>query len=415
MLEHVFRRERVRQRIRDNPIGSVLEQYVAYLVARGHPSSPIHQYDFVAEHFGRWLGPRDINRHQVRQFTERHLSVCRCTTPATGNLNCVRAALNRLLEMVGEQEATTHADEGFIGRVLSQYAHHLESVQGLAAATIGYRLRYARMLLRRGRISRTAQLAELTTDRVRRIITGEGRRCRPSSGQVMACSIRAFLRFLQFQGLVKGDLAAIVPTFANWRLASLPATVSAKELEQLTRACDTTSPIGLRDRAILLCMIELGLRASDVADLRLDGVDLAAGVLRLRRRKQRESAELPMPPRLVAAIRTYLQQGRPHRSPSPNVFVLHRAPRGQAVTSIGVRNIILRRAAEAGLADRIRGSHVIRHSVACRLINAGATLKQIADLLGHRSINTTRIYAKVDLASLLQVALPWPAAQEAKP
>jgi site-specific recombinase XerD len=120
-----------------------------------------------------------------------------------------------------------------------------------------------------------------------------------------------------------------------------------------------------------------------------------------------------MTPRLAMAIRTYLQQGRP-QCPSPNVFVLHRAPRGQAVTAIGIRNIILRRAAEVGLTGRIRGSHVIRHSVACRLINARATLKQIADLLGHQCIDTTRIYAKVDLTSLSQVALPWPAAKEAK-
>jgi integrase/recombinase XerD len=299
MLEQVFRRVRVRQRIRDNPIGPVLERYVAYLVARGHRSSPIHQYVFAAEHFGRWLGKRGINRHRVRLFIERHLSGCHCTTPAAGNLNCVRAALNRLLEMIGTPEATPPSHRGFVRRLLPQYAHHLESVQDLATATIGYRLRYARSLLRRCRIRRTAQLAELTPDGVRRFVCGEGRRCRPSSGQVMACSIRTFLRFLQFQGLVTRDLANAVPTFANWRLAPLPATVSARELERLTRPCDTTSPSGLRDRAILLCLIELGLRASDVADLRLDGVDLAANVLRLRRRKQREPAELPMPPRLT--------------------------------------------------------------------------------------------------------------------
>lgn len=414
MMEHVFRRARVRQRIRDNPIGPVLERFVAYLVARGHQSSPTHQYVFAAEHFGRWLGERDIDRHRVQQFIRRHLPACRCTTPAASNIACVRAALNRLLEMIGTRTTTPPFRQGFVARVLTRYAHHLESVHGLAASTIGYRLRYARTLLRRCRIRQASHLAKLNADRVRRFVCGEGRRCRPSSGQVMACSIRTFLRFLQFQGLVTRDLAVVVPTFANWRLASLPATVSAGELDRLTRPCDTTAPIGLRDRAILLCMIDLGLRASDVADLRLDGVDLITGALRLRRRKQREPAELPMTPRLALAIRMYLQQGRPH-SPSPNLFVLHRAPRGQAVTSIGVRDIIVRRAAQAGLADRIRGSHVIRHSLACRLINAGATLKQIADLLGHQSIDTTRIYAKVDLASLSQVALPWPAAKEAKP
>ncbi len=414
MLEHVFRRSRLRQRIRNNPIGPVLERYVAYLVARGHRLAVVHQYVLAAEHFGRWVGRRRINQHRVRQFIRRHLPVCRCSTPAIRNLNCVRAALNRLLEMVSTGAVTSLVRQSFVEKLLSQYAHHLECVQGLAAQTISYRLRYARRLLRRGRIYRASHLAKLTVDRIRRFVSGEGRRCQPSSGQVIASSIRSFLRFLQFQGLADSNLAAAVPTFANWRLASLPTTVSAAELERLTRAVGTVSPIGLRDRAILLCMSELGLRASDVADLRADGVDVATRVLRLRRRKQRDPAELPMTPRLTAAIRSYLRRGRP-LGPSPNLFLLHRAPCGQAMTSIGVRNVILRRAAQAGLADRIRGSHVIRHSVACRLINAGATLKQIADLLGHRSIDTTRIYAKIDLASLAQVALPWPAAMEVKP
>jgi site-specific recombinase XerD len=161
-------------------------------------------------------------------------------------------------------------------------------------------------------------------------------------------------------------------------------------------------------------MTELGLRAAEVAALDRDGIDLAAGVLRLRRPKERATAELPMTGRLAGAIRLYLRRGRPPCS-TPSLFVVHRAPLGGRLKPIGIRSIITRQAARAGLADQVRGTHVIRHSVATLLINAGASIKEIADLLGHRSIDTTAIYAPVDLRSLARAALPWPGSREVLP
>ena len=114
-----------------------------------------------------------------------------------------------------------------------------------------------------------------------------------------------------------------------------------------------------------------------------------------------------MTPRLAAAINPYLREGRPSTG-SGFLFVTHRAPLGRGLKAIGVRDIVIRRAADAGLAKQVRGTHVLRHSVATALINAGASITEIADLLGHKSIDTTRIYTKVDLQSLARVALPWP-------
>lgn len=120
--------------------------------------------------------------------------------------------------------------------------------------------------------------------------------------------------------------------------------------------------------------------------------------------------ELPMSKRLALALRQYLRRGRPCCQ-SSELFVIHRAPIGQPLKPIGIRGIVVRYAAIAGLAESIRGTHVIRHSVASSLINAGASIKDIADLLGHRSIDTTAIYAKVDLQTLARVAMPWPGAR----
>jgi len=264
------------------------------------------------------------------------------------------------------------------------------------------------------RVQRLGQLRQWTVERIRRFVACQGRRVCPASGQAIASSVRSFLRFLLLHRLIGRDLAASVPSFANWRLASLPKTVSGEDLERLIQATDITSPVGLRDRAIVLCMVDLGMRASDVASLELDGVDLVGRALRLRRPKQRQTTTVPMSQRLASAISAYLRCGRP-QCPSSALFVVHRAPRGKTLTTGGISDVVRRRAVVVGLGHCIHGSYLIRHSAASRWIQAGATLKQIADLLGHRSIDTTSIYAKVDLVALAKVALPWPTSREVKP
>jgi site-specific recombinase XerD len=163
-----------------------------------------------------------------------------------------------------------------------------------------------------------------------------------------------------------------------------------------------------------LCMSELGLRASDVASLEIDGIDLAARVLRLRQRKEREAAVFPMTRRLSSALQVYLRHGRPECA-SAAVFIRHHAPLGKPLTPNGVCQVVLRLASRAELRSRVGGTHILRRSLASRMLNAGATLKQIADFLGHKSIDTTSLYAKVDLATLSRVALPWPGRKGVRP
>jgi site-specific recombinase XerD len=156
-----------------------------------------------------------------------------------------------------------------------------------------------------------------------------------------------------------------------------------------------------------MCLSELGLRGSDVANIEINGIDLANRVLRIRDRKERQAAAFPMTRGLCTALKTYLGHGRPPCA-SAAVFVRHHAPVGKPLTPVGICGVVLRLAHRSGLDDRVHGAHVFRRSFASRLLNAGATLKQIADFLGHTSIDTTTLYAKVDLATLSRVALPWP-------
>jgi site-specific recombinase XerD len=406
MLHQFFRRGSVRSRIEGNPIGPMLGQFVEHLGARGHHAGVLHQYVFAAEHFGNWLRRRSVDAEAVDRFVTGHLPRCSCPKPSPRHAIVVRAALRQLLRALG-LNLSPRKPGGPCARLLLKYEAHLRDVGGLSDATVPYRLRYAREFLDALRVHELGALRDCSPARVVRCVSRAGRRLRASSGQVMASSIRSFLRFLLLHGLVRSDLASAVPSFASWRLATLPAVVTRAELERLVSAVDPSSPNASRDRAVLLCLTELGLRAAEVAAMTTDGVDLVGGVVRLRNPKQRETIEMPIPVRLRDALAVYLRSSRP-KGATPALFVKLRAPIGGPLKPIGIRGIVVRSAARAGLADRVRGSHVLRHSVASELINAGAPLKQIADLLGHRSIDTTALYAKVDLRSLARVALPWP-------
>jgi site-specific recombinase XerD len=408
-MEQIFHRSAVRARVLGNPLGSVLQQYVGYLEGRGHKPSVLHQYVFAVEHFGNWLGAGSISHESVERFMV-HLRKCRCEKPASRTSHCVRAALNRLLGMLGI-ERPGPAARPLVERLLREYEGHLLAVAGLAESTTRYRVVHARNLLQHFAVQRSSQFKNWLATDVADYVARAGQQWKPGSGQQLSSSVRSFLRFLLFKGLVPRDLSPAIPSFANWRLSRLPAVVDRKDLEKLLAAVDATTPIGLRDRGALLCMIDLGLRASDVAAITADGIDLSCNVLRLDHAKERRTSELPMTRRLALALRQYLRRGRP-RCESPELFVIHRAPVGQALKPIGIRDIVVRYAGLAGLAESIRGTHVIRHSVASSLINAGASIKDIADLLGHRSIDTTAIYAKVDLQTLARVAMPWPGARQ---
>ena len=171
--------------------------------------------------------------------------------------------------------------------------------------------------------------------------------------------------------------------------------------------------MGRRDYAMALCMADLGLRVSEVADLRVDQVNAECGVFQLAAGKSRRERLLPMPQRVRQAVMTYIRQGRP-QTDELRLFVRHRVPIGAAVTRELVRGVMRRAYATVPGCEHLTGTHVLRHTAATRLQRAGADLKRVADILGHRSLDTTAIYTKLDLGRLTEVALPWPVGKEVR-
>jgi integrase len=156
-----------------------------------------------------------------------------------------------------------------------------------------------------------------------------------------------------------------------------------------------------------LCLAQMGLRAGEVAALSLDDIDWRAGTLQLGRAKERRTSTLPLPACVGRAVVSYLRDGRP-RTPRRQVFVRHRAPIGEPITSSAVSAVVRRAFVRARLDVAFRGAHVLRHTAATRMVRAGASLKEVADVLRHRSLDTVMIYTKLDLPALAEVVQPWP-------
>ncbi len=219
--------------------------------------------------------------------------------------------------------------------------------------------------------------------------------------------VKSFLRFQQLLGKCGPEMASAIPRIPEYRLARLPMILSDAQVERVLSSCEMGTIAGRRDFAILHCLVDLGLRADEVGRLRLDDVDWRASVLRLRGTKVRRSAALPLPGSVGRAIADYLRHARP-RSTERALFLRDTVPVGMPVDTAMVRRVYRRAAARAGLTGPLARPHALRHTAASRMLRGGATMKEVSDILRHSTIDTTAIYAKVDLPRLASVALPWP-------
>jgi len=228
----------------------------------------------------------------------------------------------------------------------------------------------------------------------------------PARVQLIATALRSFFRFLLQQEAIPNDLAKAVPTAPNWRLSTLPKFMEAKDVDWLLQSCDRSTSHGQRDYAILLLLARLGLRAGEVAALTLDDVDWDAGEIVVRGKGGRRD-RLPLPYDVGEALAAYLRDSRPP-STTRQVFIRMMAPRRGFRSGVAISTIVHRRLDRAGLKPAHKGAHLLRHSLATQLLQNGASLVEIGELLRHQDIETTRIYAKVDQETLRALALPWP-------
>jgi site-specific recombinase XerD len=223
---------------------------------------------------------------------------------------------------------------------------------------------------------------------------------------LMGTALRTFLRYLQLRGEIAIDLAACVPTVANWRLSTLPKFLEPYQVQCILNHCDRHTPQGQRDYAILLLLARLGVRACEVVALTLDDVNWNVAEITIQGKGPRR-AKLPLPHDVGEALALYLKQGRPSCN-SRRVFIRLRAPLQGFANSIAISTLVARALKRAGVESPCTGAHLFRHTLATQMLQQGASLEEISQLLRHQSFNTTTLYAKVDLTALRPLAQPWP-------
>jgi site-specific recombinase XerD len=291
-------------------------------------------------------------------------------------------------------------------RIESGFAEYLAQERGLKRVSIDHYLSVARRFLSDQFGAGPIVFKRLHPHDIVRFILRSTETVSAKRAQNIVCSLRSFFRFLYQRGETANDLSPSALTVANWRLSELPKFLEPEQVECLLKSCNQETLIGQRDYAILLLLARLGLRAGEVVHMTLDDIDWEAGELILHGKSRRQES-LPIPQDVGEALVRYLSHGRP-RCSSRRVFIRINAPLKGFSSSAAICNVVRRALVRTELNPAFKGSHLLRHSLATRMLRGGASLSEIGDILRHQRVNTTQIYAKVDLAALKALAPPWP-------
>lgn len=391
-------------------LGSLIKAFTSQLASLGHTQLTVAGYEDSARHFGQWLADEGIAVADVDDDVVLRFARHRCRCPGARRYDRLSEKyVRRVRQFVGFLEKrgvvappAPDVPETFDARVV-EYQDWLRRHRGICERTI---YRHGRMV--------TRLLAALGNDPlsynahlVRKVILAEAQRVSRPYVKTMAVALRGYLRFLSARGECRPGLDQAIPIIPQWRLSALPRYLPAGDVDRVIASCDITKPVGVRDRAILLLLARLGLRAGDILDMRLDDVAWAEGTLRVRGKGRRE-VRLPLSQDAGDALLDYLQNGRPRVS-CERIFIRSVAPYRPLARSGVISNVVRRALRRAGIVDApSTGASLLRHTAATSMLRAGATLDAIGTVLRHRSVDTTAHYAKVDVDMLRQVAQPWP-------
>ena len=395
--------------IRSPAFRRLVALYERHLVSAGyHPTAARFHLHAVA-HFGVWLEREQRQLTTIDDDTltvfDRHRAACTCRGTSRNRAGEVLSAVRRFLQYLRERRVVPPAkprpgpvplEAGFL-RWMQAHRGVGESTLASYGRTVGHLVRVL-----------GDDPATYTARGLREVVEQRCRSYRRGSARMVYAAVRMFLRYLTVEGRCRAGLEHALTPLASWSQQRLPRGLTPDEIRRVLAACPSTAR-GRRDRAVLLLLLRLGLRAGDVASLRLSDLDFETGTLRVSGKGARE-VRLPLPQDVGEALLTYLRTGRPAVA-SEFVFLRTMAPVAPFAPpgrGSGVRHIARAALTRAGVQPPTAGAHVFRHTAACEMLRHGVDLERIADVLRHQSEETTGIYAKVDRALLAQVAQPWP-------
>ena len=409
-MNTVVRSAKVPRAMEAGELTSWVTAFANELGALGYTPLTVSGYIDCARHFSAWLAVDNIGLDEISDESLRRFGQHRCH--CGGYRRAVLRSgkyLNRVQRFIvflaghGVIAPLSEVVVRTIDPHVDDYQEWLTRHRGICGQTAA---RHGRMVTRLlPSLGSEPQAYGPAT--IRNAILQEAQRCSAAYAKTMTTALRGYLRFLAAAELCRPGLEHAVPLIPQWRLSSLPRYLSPDQVEQLVASCNLRTRRGVRDRAILLLLARLGLRAGDILEMRLGDIDWPSGTLRVRGKGRRET-RLPMPQDAGDAVLDYLDGVRPLVN-DDRLFVRSIAPFRPFSSSPTISNIVALALKRAGIDDPpSHGANLLRHSAATRMLRGGATLQSVGAVLRHRSLETTTIYAKVDLNMLARVAQPWP-------
>jgi len=393
----------------EGPLAGLICPFADWIANQGYQPDSLRQRVRIAADFSRWLSSRALqasvlqNQHcdQYLRYRRRRRKVLRGDAIALEQFrDFLRHQGVIALERIASDSLTA------VDRCAQEFEQYLREERLLAPPTIVNYVAFAGEFLKDRFGTGPVDLSQLCAGDVISFVRRRAPRLHVKRAKLLTTALRSFLRYGCYLGQVRADLIDAVPIVANWSMPLIPRAISTDQVRQVLSHVDRRTVVGRRDYAILLLLARLGLRAGEIVSLELDDIDWNAGSLSVRGKGGRRT-QLPMPKDVGDAIVAYLQYGRPS-TPCRRVFLRAKAPvrgfLGPSAVSTVVRHALVR----AAVQTPTRGAHQFRHGLASEMLRHRASFAEIGELLGHRSPETTKIYAKVDLEVLRTLALPWP-------
>ena len=412
MITEYFKWHQYLTRLLATPAGPHLSPLSEEMKAQGFSYWTLRSRLQGAAHFSDWNQSQGRSIEQLHESMlaefQTHLDTCRCHRPLRlSKYADVRllAGAQALLDYLRRRRMITSVppsnEEADPPVLIAGFREWMRRQRGTKEDTLH---RYG-FVLKEALETLGPDPGRYRAESIRTFILGrtEGR-TRANAKEVTSVT-RMFLRYLVAEGKCRAGLDDAVPTLAMWRLSALPRYLPAADIERVIAACDRETAVGLRDRAAILLLARLGLRAGDIRQMDLADIDWTHASIRVSG-KSRYEATLPLTQEVGDAVLEYLRKGRPPVQ-ATRLFVRMQAPWKPLHVS-AVSAIVARAISRAGVQTAFRGAHVLRHSAATEMLRQGATLQQVGAVLRHRYLDTTAHYAKVDVQRLRDIALPWP-------
>ncbi len=408
MLESYFNDPETIGRLRLSPLGPYLESLEESLVVNGYTKSTIYNYLRVSGEFGQWLEQSDVSLSELdEKALDTFLEQMRRQGKYYKNHQAaIRLVLDHLREEGVVPRPRPERHESASESLLHRYEDYVLAERGLIQRTVDNYKRFVRLFLEDRFGDGFLCLRDLNSLDVQKFMLRQAESLSCGNAKAMVTSLRSFFHFLLVKGEIDIDLAASVLTVVDQQHARPPKYLETEEVERLLETCDRNTAIGRRDYAILVLLARLGLRAGEVGALELDDIHWREGEITVPGKGLRRE-RLPLPSDVGEAIAVYLHQDRPLTN-NRRVFVRATAPHRGFGHSSSISTVVRRALKRSDLHPPRRGAHLFRHSLATGMIRYGASMAEIAQLLRHRSLSTTELYAKVDFGGLRSLVQPWP-------